>query len=237
MPAGDADRRRQVSRRAKRPLERACRKLIAVLRRHCPCLIPEQPLEAGGVTGPIRVGRRRFASLVNLAGREAALMVAGLRVPSDAELLPRSVLWQEGADALLVEVAGIDVRLGDGLVSVRVPVRCDQLPQTRGEVLVDFVLGTPERPAGLLAAATEPRGPRTVVRRWGDALTALAWQAVLDASGGVAGAAGTDLDGAALVPTALTASRTGIAVLAQARHEIDRVRLDRVVRPAGEGRP
>lgn len=237
MPAGDADRRRQVRKRTLRPLERACRRVVAALRHHCPCLIPQQPLEAGAVTDPIRVPRRRFAGLVNLAGREAVLTAAGLRVPADPDLLPRSVLWQEGADALLLDVAGIDVRLGDGLVSVRIPVRCDQLPETRGEVLVDFVMGTPERPTGLLAAATEPRGPRTVVRRWGDALTALAWQAVLDASGGVAGAAGTDRDGAALVPAALTASRAGIAVLAQARHEIDRVRLDRVVRPAAEGRP
>ena len=186
---------------------------------------------------PIRVRRRQFASLVNLAGRQAVLTAAGLRVPRDRDLLPRSVLWEEGADALLLEVAGIDVQLGDGLVSISIPVRCDQLPESRGVVLVDFVLGTPERPTGLLAAATEPRGPREVVRRWGDALTALAWQAVLDASGGVAGAAGVDRDGAVLVPAALTASRAGIGVLAQARHEIDRIRPDRVVRPAREARP
>jgi hypothetical protein len=96
-------------------------------------------------------------------------------------------------------------------------------------VTVDFVVGTPSRPTGLLAASTEPRGPRVVVRRWGEALTALAWQAVLDATGGVAAAAGADRDGSVLIPVVLTASRDGIAVVGQARHEIDRVRRGQVV--------
>jgi hypothetical protein len=81
----------------------------------------------------------------------------------------------------------------------------------------------------LLAAAADPRGPLVVVRRWGDALTALAWQAVLNSIGGVTAAAGSDLDGAPLIPAALTASASGFAVLGQARHEIDRVRRGRIV--------
>jgi hypothetical protein len=110
-------------------------------------------------------------------------------------------------------------------------VRCDQLPGERGVVDVDFVVGTPDRPTGLLAAATEPRGPRVVIRPWGEALTALAWQSVLSSLGGVAAATGMDRDGASLIPTALTATPGGLNILVQARHEMDRLRPGRVVTP------
>jgi hypothetical protein len=237
MADGGAERARRLNRRNLRPLERACFRLLAWLCRRSPCLLPEEPLAPGTATAPIRVPRRRFASLVNAAAAEAALTSAGARVPSDPTRLPRSVLWEEGADALLVEVGRVDVQLGDGVVSVLIPVRCDQLAEGAETVAVDFVVGTPERPTGLLAAAMDPRGPRAVVGRWGEALTALAWQAVLESAGGVAGAAGMDHDGAPLVPVALTAGRTGVAVVAQARHAIDRVRPSRVVRGDAEARP
>ena len=217
------------------PLEAACQKLIELVRQRCPGLLPAEPLEAGAAVAPIPVPPKEAAVLVAVAARQAVLTAAGSPVPADADRLPQAVLWQEGPDALLVEVGRIDVVIAEGLVSVTVPVRCDQLPNGRDVVVVDLVLGTPDRPTGLLAAATEPRGPRVVVRRWGEALTALAWQAVLDGVGGVAAAAGRDRDGSVLIPTALTASRKGIAVLAQARHEIDRVRPGHVVLPPSAG--
>jgi hypothetical protein len=212
-------------------LDHACQKLIDVVRRCCPGLLPSEPLEAGAAAPPILVQPKEAAALVAIAARQAVLTGIGARSPNDPDRLPESVLWQDGPDALLVDVGRIDVQVAAGLISVVVPVRCDQLPRGRDVIVVDLVLGTPDRPTGLLAAATEPRGPRVVVHRWGEALTALAWQAVLDTAGGVAGAAGVDRDGSVLVPTGLTASRRGIAVLAQARHEIDRVRPGQVVLP------
>jgi hypothetical protein len=169
------------------------------------------------------------SSLIAIAARQAALDAAGGRAASDEARLPATLLWQDGPAALLVEVGAIAVTLDEGLVTVVIPVRCDQLPRSRELVSVDLVIGTPARPTGMLAAAGQPRGSRIVVERWGEALTALAWQALLDAAGGVAGAAGTDRDGAVLVPTALTASANGLAIVAQARHQIDRVRPGRVV--------
>jgi hypothetical protein len=211
------------------PLDDACQKLIELVRQRCPGLLPAAPLEPGGVAAPIPLQPKEAAALMSIAARQAVLTAAGARVPSDARRLPAAVLWQDGADALLVEVGQIDVQLADGLVSVAIPVRCDQLPKGRGVAVVDLVLGTPARPTGMLAAATEPRGPRIVVSRWGEALTALAWQALLDTAGGVAAVAGADHDGAVLIPTGLTASRAGIAVVAQARHELDRIRPGQVV--------
>ena len=211
------------------PLDLACHILVDVLRRCCPELLPPDPMEPGSVTPPIPVPSAGVAPIVGIAARQAVVAATGARVPSSPDQLPGTVLWQDGPDALLVEVGQIAVDVAEGRISVVLPVRCDQLPRGRDLVTVDLVVGTPSRPTGLLAASTEPRGPRGVVRRWGEALTALAWQAVLDATGGVAAAAGADRDGSVLIPAVLTASRSGIAVVAQARHEIDRVRRGEVV--------
>jgi hypothetical protein len=195
-----------------------------------------EPLPPGRPSTPVPIDSKQAAQLVGIAAREAVLEAAGLPLPARASDLPRAVLWREGGDSLLVEVGQIRVETGDGLVSVAVPVRCDQIPRGSDVITVDFVLGTPERPTGMLVAATEPRGPIVVVRRWGEALTALAWQALLDMAGGVARAAGSDRDGSPLVPTVLTATRAGLAVGPQARHELDRVRTGRVIAPTALGR-
>ena len=212
-------------------LERACRKLIGVVRERCPGMLPSEPVTSGEVVAPIQIKSHEAGTLIAVAARQSVLEAVGAPVPSDPKQLPSSVLWQEGPDALMIDVARLEVRVGDGLVTVAIPVFCDQLPRGRGVVEVDFVVGSPERPTGLLAAATEPRGPRVVIRRWGEALTALAWQSILGSIGGIAAAAGIDRDGASLIPTALTATPAGLGILVQARHEMDRVRPGRVVTP------
>ena len=192
---------------------------------------PTGPLSPGAVGPSIQIKPNEVRTLIAIAAQQSVLEAAGARVPSDPQQLPSSVLWQEGPAALLVDLAHIDVRVGSGLITVSIPVRCDQLPDERGVVDVDFVVGTPDRPTGLLAAATDPRGPRVVIRRWGEALTALAWQSVLSSIGGVAAANGIDRDGASLIPVALTATAGALNLLVQARHEMDRVRPGRVVTP------
>jgi hypothetical protein len=210
-------------------LSQECQKLLATLRERCPGVLPAEPLKAGAVTKPIEVKTQEAAGLIAVAARQAVLEAAGAPVPSDPKQLPQSVLWQDGADALIVEVGTVKVTFAPGAVTVALPVRCDQLPKTRGVIEVDLLFGLPDRPTGLLAAAAEPRGPAVVVRRWSDALTALAWQAVLNSIGGVTAAAGSDQDGHPLIPAALTATASGVAVLAQARHEIDRLRPGKIV--------
>lgn len=211
------------------PLSEECKRLLDLVRQRCPDLLPPAPLEPGTTTKPVPISSKDVGTLITLAVRQAVLEAAAEPVPTDPAGLPASVLWQDGSDALLVEVARIAVKVAEGVITVAIPVRCDQVTRGRDVVEVDLVFGTAARPTGLLAAATEPRGPRVVVRRWGDALTALAWHAVLESIGGIAAAAGVDRDGSTLIPTAMTVSANGIAVLAQARHENDRVRPGRVV--------
>jgi hypothetical protein len=203
-------------------LHRACCAYIAFLRRHCLCELPDEPLEPGATAPLLPLDPQRAGALVAVAARQAA---AGSQ-SVEADALPSAVVWSAGAQSLLVLLDTLTVGTADGLVTVRVDVACDEVSDAAAEpatrIEIDFVVGTEQRPTGLLAAATPPRGPQLVVDLWGEALVAFAWQALLDTAAGLTANAGTDKDGAGLLPTAWTASSGGIAIRPQARHGIDR---------------
>jgi hypothetical protein len=127
------------------------------------------------------------------------------------------VVWVEGENSLAVGIAGVDVKLAEGLIRVLIPVRCDQTGAATVEVL--FATGSPDEPAGLYAATPRrPIGPDIVVTSWGDALVAFAWHCVLGLVTGIAAAVGKDARGNLLVPVELAVSARGIQILPMARH-------------------
>jgi len=163
----------------------------------------------GDVFEPVFIEAGRSIELMRVASRRAA----GFFRPTQRS----EVVWVEGENELAVGIAGVDVKLGDGLIRVLIPVRCDQSGQARVEVL--FATGSPTEPAGLYAAtARRPNGPEIVVAAWGDALVAFAWQCVLDLVTGIAAATGRDARGNLLVPVELAVSARGIQILPMARH-------------------
>lgn len=163
----------------------------------------------GEVFEPVFIEAGRSIELMRVASRRAA----GFFRPTQRS----EVVWVEGENELAVGIAGVDVKLGDGLIRVLIPVRCDQSGQARVEVL--FATGSPTEPAGLYAAtARRPNGPEIVVAAWGDALVAFAWQCVLDLVTGIAAATGKDARGNLLVPVELAVSARGIQILPMARH-------------------
>ncbi|GAB3588921.1 hypothetical protein GCM10027446_00010 [Angustibacter peucedani] len=209
-------------------LDKACRAHLDFLRKRCPHLLPRGPLEPGQVSDPLPLDVGRAGEVLQVAVQQVTADALA-RESGDRRArrdLPRAVVWTQGADSLLVLLDTLRVSTGDGVVTVAVDVSCDELvkltQERRTTVEVDLVVGTEKRPAGLLAAATTPRGPALVVSRWGDALVALAWQGLLDASAGIAAASGSDTDGAPLVPTTWTASANGLQIGPQARHPFDR---------------
>ncbi len=141
-------------------LEAECRKFLECLRKNCPDLLPQDPVEAGTPVEPLRVTVKKGTGLVKAAVKDAAAGALGRR-PTDPPL--DAVVWTDGADSLLVLLDSVRLSTAEGIVTVSVDVACDQLragrrtPQARVEI--DLVVGTDERPAGLLAAATTPRGP------------------------------------------------------------------------------
>jgi hypothetical protein len=203
------------------PLDKGCREAVAYLREHCPHLLPDN-VEPGGQTEPVPVDTKRISNLVQLAAEQVGARAAG--VPAGDPDAPTSVLWRDGVDALLVLLDTVKVKTEDGVVTVSVDVACDELGRKgRDTVSVDLVVGTPDRPTGMLVAAPRPRGPLIVTERWADSLVAFAWQAMIDASAGLGAALGHDEDGVPLVPNRWAATTDGISLGAQARHPIDRL--------------
>ena len=205
------------------PLDKGCREAVAYLREHCPQLLPTQ-VEPGEQTEQVPVDATRISNLVQLAALQSAARATGART-TDADA-PDVLLWRDGLDALLVLLDTVRVDTEEGVVTVSVDVACDQLGgRGRDRVFVDLVVGTPERPTGMLVAAPQPRGPLVVTQRWADALIAFAWQAMIDASTGLGKALGRDEDGVALVPDRWAATSDGIALGAHARFSFDRLGL------------
>ena len=121
----------------------------------------------------------------------------------------------------MVLVSRVRLEVREGIVTVTVPVHCDQEPEA--EVMVPFAVGSDESPAGLLVATeNNPRGPAAIVDIWGDALTAFGWQILVTVVTEIARGSGSDTDGAPLIPAGITGSPDGLRVLTMARHTFDR---------------
>ena len=199
------------------PLTEECQRLLAIVRRICPDLLPSEPVGAGTVVPTIPINTEQAQQLFV----PAAAAAAGID-PLKGD--PKSLVkWREGDRELLIFPAGVRVQFATGVIAVSIPCSCDQ---TRPALVhVSFVVGDPNQPAGLIAATdARPRGPAVIVDAWGDALVAYAWHIVLEVVAGVAGEAGRDVDGSRLVPIGLAASGEGMFVVPMARHVFDRER-------------
>jgi hypothetical protein len=146
--------------------------------------------------------------------RTTVRLVADLPVGSRLD-----VVWVNGGSELTVHTAALTLTCSPGMVTVGVPVSCDQAPQA--VVTVTLVVGTAQSPSGLLMSTfTVPQGPAVVVDVWGEAVTAFAWEAVLHLAQQLSGQVGADATGRPLVP-ALIAADTGLLLLQpMARHDV-----------------
>jgi hypothetical protein len=134
------------------------------------------------------------------------------------------VVWQQGASELLVQTDRITLACAVGLLTVAVPVRCDQLDR-EAPLIVPFAVGTEERPAGLVMSTfARPSGPEGVVAVWAEAVTAFAWEAVVHLAEQLSAAVGTDKLGRKLVPGTIAAARDLLLVQPMARHDLVRER-------------
>ncbi len=115
------------------------------------------------------------------------------------------VVWTDGDAELLVRADAARVRCVDGAVLVGLPVYTEQTGEA--EVVLAFAVG-----AGLrMAAERPPRGPETVVDRWGEALLAVGWDTLVAVAAGAA-ADGKGRTGGPSRPVALAATADGLTV-------------------------
>jgi hypothetical protein len=147
--------------------------------------------------------------------RQASRTVANL--PKDS---PLTVVWTLGESELLVRLDGLSLSCGPGVVSVKVPVRCDQLSKET-PMSVIFGVGTTERTTGLVMTTYSRAGGSEVVAAvWTDALSAFAWECLLHLAQQISAAAGEDSTGKKLVPGAIGAERDLLLVRPMARHDL-----------------
>lgn len=155
---------------------------------------------------------------ISTAAAQALLPVVARRASGLVRPTRRTeVVWVEGDSEIAVSLDALKLRCGDGLAILSLTVRTDQTGTA--QVHVHFACGSPERPAGLYAAAQRrPQGPEVVITAWGDALVAFAWQCLLGLVTGMANATGKDERGNLLVPVEMVATARGIDVMPMARH-------------------
>jgi hypothetical protein len=167
------------------------------------------PLAAGEIPHPVFVENKQAIELLRVAARRAS----GFFRPTKRT----EVVWVAGDSELAVSLKDLSVKFAEGLLTVTIPVRCDQTGEARIEVV--FAVGSDKQPAGLYASTyRRPNGPEVIVSTWGEALVAFAWQCVLGMVSGVAGAVAKDNRGNVLVPVELTANERGMQIVPMARH-------------------
>jgi hypothetical protein len=149
------------------------------------------------------------------------------RVATDVPAETAQVVWATTTGELLVRLDGVDLACLPGLVTVTIPVTCDQAPAGAGARVV-FGVGTPSSPAGLIMSTVHrPIGPKIIIDAWGEALTAFAWECLLHVAVMACAAVGHDAAGASLIPALLAADQDVLLVTPMARHRTH------LVTPAG----
>lgn len=144
--------------------------------------------------------------------REVVRLVADL--PKDTTPV---LVWQQGAAELEVDTAATTIGCDHGLVTVGVRVSCDQLPEP-AHLEVPLAVGTLDAPAGLVMSTfTRLTGPAVVTDAWSDAVTAFAWESLVELTRRVCAQLGRDTRSRALIPGGIAAEKGVLLVQPMSR--------------------
>jgi hypothetical protein len=131
------------------------------------------------------------------------------------------VVWTQGDDELLIVSDRIALTCNEGLITVSLPVKCDEIAR-EAAVHVAFAVGTAKKNAGLvMSTLSRPVGPALIVGIWGEAITAFAWEALLHLAQQLCGAVGHDEAGRPLIPASMGAQEGVLLISPMARHQLN----------------
>ncbi len=149
------------------------------------------------------------------------MLAATVRLVADIPRgAPGSVVWVRGDAELAVRTDGIRIACAPGVVTISLPVSCEQWPK-EAIVSVPIGVGSEERMAGLVMSTfARPLGPEVVTALWSEALAAFAWEALVHLAQQICAAVGKDRNGRALVPSSIAAGRAVLLLQPMARHEL-----------------
>jgi hypothetical protein len=160
--------------------------------------------------GALRITSDEAQKLMLPTARLVADLPAGSRL---------EVVWVSGTSELTVDTAGLTFACDPGVVTIGVPVSCDQVASA--VVTVSLAIGTAAAPSGLLMSTfTVPQGPAIIVDLWGEAITAFAWEVLLHLTQQLSGQAGVDKSGEPLVPALIAADADLLVIQPMARHNV-----------------
>lgn len=146
--------------------------------------------------------------------RAVVRLVADLPVDS-----PPQVVWTVGDSELLVHTDTITLTCTVGLLRVGIDVECDQV-QGRQTMSVPFAVGTQDAPSGLVMQTYDRLdGPAVITAVWTDAITAFAWESVLETARRLCAEVGSDTRGRPLVPGSIGSGSGVLLLRPMARHD------------------
>lgn len=138
-------------------------------------------------------------------------------VPADSSPV---VVWEQEGSELWVDISTITLTCIQGVIRVSFRVGCDQLPEP-AVIMVPFGVGTPEAPTGLvMSSLSRLEGPEVVTDRWTAALTAFAWEAILELARRMCAELGKDAAGLPLIPGSLSAGSQTLVLQPMARNDL-----------------
>jgi len=133
------------------------------------------------------------------------------------------VVWTQDGSELWVDISTVSLAAAPGLLRVGVKVGCDQLPEP-AVIVVPFGVGTEDAPTGLVMSSLDRlAGPAIVTERWTHALTAFAWEAVLELASRLCAQLGTDGSGHALIPGSIGAGASTVLIQPMSRNDLSRL--------------
>jgi hypothetical protein len=125
---------------------------------------------------PERFNEQRLTQEMKL--RLVGKAAAGGTLPPSTAGPPRKVIWVDAGDEVLVHLDSMQVRLLDRTIVMSIDLETDQTGRT--PLVCVYATGGPDDPAGLVATTDElPRGNALLAGRWGAAVQAACWSALL----------------------------------------------------------
>jgi hypothetical protein len=168
--------------------------------------IPPGTVLDGTVDVPEAAAQRLLRSIVRL--------VADIPAGSTPD-----VVWRLGRNELLVHTDTVELTCTSGLVRISFAVDCDQIAKP-ATVTVPIAVGTATAPTGLVMSTfSRVDGPPAVTDVWSDAISAFAWEALVELARKLCAELGRDDRGRPLIPVDIGAGTKLLIVTAMARHD------------------
>jgi hypothetical protein len=138
-------------------------------------------------------------------------------IPADTSTV---IVWERDGSELWVDAGTTTIACADGLVTIGVTVNCDELRKPVA-ISVPIGVGSANAPAGLVMTTFDRLdGPDLITARWSEAITAFAWESLVELARRLAAHTGNDKAGLALIPGAIGASKGVLLIQPMSRNDL-----------------